>query len=391
MLSAEHYALESAAVQQLLRIREAEVNYYKDRFESVTIQSALIAGLTIQTLTSVDVVDHHHTAVRAVFWLAGASGFGCSMFTMVMATFAMVWVTLRGPKGSVTKAYYIMKRENAIVMKAYLLQFFFFVIMAATTFEIKDYSSNYNWPALTAGGIVASAGIFTFYKLFEMKKRLSYDKTVTRNLEEHWDHGEEKVSSANKQKTFMKTVLENINFDNHKKKSVKQLGASLLANDSLPKAELVSPKANDDNSENNEDRQERSMGPMSYEGEMKKRGRRTGTIMGNHGHWISRYYVLRGSVLYEFRDKKAFEAVLKENNGVLDLEHTKNVKCIQLSGYEILVDVRHEKPCLILSPMDENSELISRYYRVDNDTFREWARHLVTASLTSHQDDEDGF
>ena len=94
MLSAEHYALESATVQQLLRIREAEVNYYKDRFESVTIQSALIAGLTIQTLTSVDVVDHRHTSVRAVFWLAGASGFGCSMFTMVMATFAMVWVSI---------------------------------------------------------------------------------------------------------------------------------------------------------------------------------------------------------------------------------------------------------------------------------------------------------
>ena len=289
-----------------------------------------------------------------------------------------------------------MKRENATVMKAYLLQFFFFVIMATTTFEIKDYSSNYTWPALIAGGIVASAGMFTFYNLYDMKKRLTYDKTVTRNLEEYWDHGEEKVSkvsSANKTKTFLNTVIEKISFENHKKKSVEQLGASLLANDGLRNVELVSPKANDDNSENNEDGQKRSIlvGPMSYEGEMKKRGRRTGTIMGNHGHWISRYYVLRGSVLYEFRDKKAFEAVLKENNGVLDLEHTKNVKGIQLSNYEILVDIRHEKPCLILSPMDVNSELIPRYYHVDNATFREWARHLVGASLTSQKEKNERF
>ena len=94
MLSAEHYALESATVQQLLRIREAEVNYYKDRFQSVTIQSALIAGLTVTTLTSTNVLDHNHASIRAIFWLAGASGFGCSMFTMVMATFAMVWVSI---------------------------------------------------------------------------------------------------------------------------------------------------------------------------------------------------------------------------------------------------------------------------------------------------------
>ena len=94
MLSAEHYALESAAVQQLLRIREAEVNFYKDRFESVTIQSALLGGLIVQTLTSIDVNNHDYTIVRAIFWLSGSLAFGCAMFTMVLATFAMVWVCI---------------------------------------------------------------------------------------------------------------------------------------------------------------------------------------------------------------------------------------------------------------------------------------------------------
>jgi hypothetical protein len=284
-----------------------------------------------------------------------------------------------------------MKRENSIIMKSYLLQFCFFTFMISATFEIQDYSENFNWPAMTAGGITFFAGLFTLYKLRAMKKRLSYDKTVTDGLEDHWDDGEEKMQCSKKQQEpFLKNVFKNITFEKLGKKSVNELGTGLLANDSLPKADVI---ASDDSSGDNENGQKRAMllGPLSYEGEMKKRGRRTGNIMGNRGRWLSRYFVLLGNVLYEFYDKKAFEAVLKENNGMLDLKKNKNLKSIPLSGYEILVDaVNTENPCLILSPLDEDAELLSRYYRVDTATFREWARHLVSASLTSQGDDKAG-
>ena len=89
MLSAEHYALESATVKQLLRIREAEVKYYKDRFESVTIQSGLLSGLVVQTLSQIDAMQHNSLAVRTLFWWCGALAFSCSTFCMVMATFVV--------------------------------------------------------------------------------------------------------------------------------------------------------------------------------------------------------------------------------------------------------------------------------------------------------------
>jgi len=64
MLSAEHYALESAAVQHFLKIREAEVTYYKDRFDSIALQSTLIVALTVLTVLYVDALDHSNIYVR---------------------------------------------------------------------------------------------------------------------------------------------------------------------------------------------------------------------------------------------------------------------------------------------------------------------------------------
>ena len=54
MLSAEHFALEHHAVQQLLAIRQQEVAYMTERFNAIGTQSSLIAGLVVTTLTALD-------------------------------------------------------------------------------------------------------------------------------------------------------------------------------------------------------------------------------------------------------------------------------------------------------------------------------------------------
>lgn len=51
MLSADHYALENRAVQQLIELRHREVNYLTDRFNSIGTQSSLIAGFCVSVLS----------------------------------------------------------------------------------------------------------------------------------------------------------------------------------------------------------------------------------------------------------------------------------------------------------------------------------------------------
>ena len=224
MLSAEHYALESAAVQHLLKIREAEVTYYKDRFDSIALQSTLIVALNVQTVTQVDALNHSNMYVRVAFWWFGALSFSCSLFCIVTATFGQVWgpgLALRGPKGSVLKAYHAMKQENAVVMKAYLGQIFFFILLFTLIFEIGDRTANYHWPAVVGGCIIFSAGIYTLLRLRAMKLRLSYDKTVTDGLEKHWDNGEarELAVSGSSYRTNAKTFLFGKSDNDQKKKN----------------------------------------------------------------------------------------------------------------------------------------------------------------------------
>ena len=54
MLSAEHWALEHKAVQSLLSIRQREVEYITQRFNSLGTQSSLVAALVCTLLVGLD-------------------------------------------------------------------------------------------------------------------------------------------------------------------------------------------------------------------------------------------------------------------------------------------------------------------------------------------------
>ena len=118
MLSAEHYALEHAAVQQLLNIREREVSHMTNRFNALGTQSSLLAGFIVTTLTAVDTAGTKTVeGVRQAFWASSALALACAMHCIITSTFAAVWgpgLALRGPEGSVSKAYWGMTRERYV-------------------------------------------------------------------------------------------------------------------------------------------------------------------------------------------------------------------------------------------------------------------------------------
>lgn len=107
MLSAEHTALENAAIRQLLAIREKEIQFFTDRFNAISTQSALIAGFVITSLTAVPLQGANEVLASA-FLMSGAITIVCCFYSLLCSTMTGIWgpsLSLRGPNGSVSKAW----------------------------------------------------------------------------------------------------------------------------------------------------------------------------------------------------------------------------------------------------------------------------------------------
>ena len=69
MLSAEHLALQHRLVQQLVSIREREMNYMLSRYETIGTQAALLAGFAISSLSSIDAEEDTTPAVGTLYYI----------------------------------------------------------------------------------------------------------------------------------------------------------------------------------------------------------------------------------------------------------------------------------------------------------------------------------
>jgi hypothetical protein len=91
------------ANQQLLNIRELELNYFTNVFENFGIVSGLISGFTLSALTQVDAKGASaHDFFKWLFWLTCATAMCTSLHCLLTTTFVNVFGTglaLRGPSG----------------------------------------------------------------------------------------------------------------------------------------------------------------------------------------------------------------------------------------------------------------------------------------------------
>lgn len=68
---------------------------------------------------------------RTTFWVSSALSLACSFHCLLISTFAAVWgpgMALRGPAGSVARAYFGLKRDQRHVMAAFVLSLLFFLV-----------------------------------------------------------------------------------------------------------------------------------------------------------------------------------------------------------------------------------------------------------------------
>ena len=94
MINAEHLALENEAFQKLQSLRQQEVHFFSDRFNTLGTQSALIGGFVISSFTCIDPtgktaddVPYTYVSIAYLYWITGALSLSCSLHTILNSTF----------------------------------------------------------------------------------------------------------------------------------------------------------------------------------------------------------------------------------------------------------------------------------------------------------------
>ena len=95
MINAEHYALENEAFKQLQSLRQQEVLFFSDRFNTLGTQSALMGGFVISSFTCINptkVLEGKEeavtfTSIAYLYWISGALSLACSLHTILNSTF----------------------------------------------------------------------------------------------------------------------------------------------------------------------------------------------------------------------------------------------------------------------------------------------------------------
>ena len=156
MLSAEHLALQSRLVQQLVAVRQKEMDYMLQRYQSIGTQAALICGFSISSLTGL--TPSAPDVAPAVSHLFYISTFVCiltEMHVILTTLFVCNWapgLALRGPTGSMSRAFDATRGERMQVSMSFCIGIFAFGVQTVLAVWILD-----NKVGATSNSLIATS------------------------------------------------------------------------------------------------------------------------------------------------------------------------------------------------------------------------------------------
>ena len=115
MLAADKDRLIASAKQTALQLRHKELDYYVERYSNLATQASIIAGFAFDGLVELEIPDNGHAQwVESVFYSAGSCAMAFALYTLCVASFAIVYghrLALQGPTGSVERAVAVNVRH----------------------------------------------------------------------------------------------------------------------------------------------------------------------------------------------------------------------------------------------------------------------------------------
>jgi len=125
MLKAEQELLVQTTNQQLLGIRQAELDYFTSVYDTYAFQAALVAGSVAngfeQVLTQPAIIPRW---LKSGYWISAAFSMAFSIHCLSCTSFLSIYgpgFAMRGPVGSMTKAVRGMIQEHHQVFVSYVL------------------------------------------------------------------------------------------------------------------------------------------------------------------------------------------------------------------------------------------------------------------------------
>tara|TARA_B110001452_G_scaffold109069_1_gene90503 strand:- start:194 stop:844 length:651 start_codon:yes stop_codon:yes gene_type:complete len=124
MLAADKLLLRANVKQNLVSLREKELNLFNANFSAVATQAALLAGFSMAFLEmSVHLnADDHHPVPRALLHIFATTSICANIFVVSLITFVSVWGSgkaLRGKDGSMGQVVEGMNRERWLIFRCF--------------------------------------------------------------------------------------------------------------------------------------------------------------------------------------------------------------------------------------------------------------------------------
>ena len=175
MLSAEHVALQSRLVQQLVTVRQREMDTILARYSALGTQASLLAGFAITSLTALSPseptvstpITHLFYGSSIVCLLACIHVIICTMYTSNWAPA----LALRGPSGSLARAYNATRGEKTQINAYFLLGIIAFAVQTIAAIWILDNVTKVTADAGACTGATVVAGLASLIYHVRMHRR----------------------------------------------------------------------------------------------------------------------------------------------------------------------------------------------------------------------------
>lgn len=177
MLAADKDRLIANVKQTALQLRHKELDYYVERYSNLATQASILSGFAFDGLVELDTskatTNPHAPWVETVFYAAGACTMACALYTLCVASFAVVYghrLALQGPTGSVDRAVAVMMKSRASIFASFALAMLSLMIAACAMAWIKM-----GVAAAGVTGVFALLAILLLWKHQEMKYSFRID------------------------------------------------------------------------------------------------------------------------------------------------------------------------------------------------------------------------
>jgi hypothetical protein len=346
------------ANMNLVQIRQYELEYFSTFFSNFGTQAALMIGFIAGSLSQVPGTENPTNAPYffvMLYWVTSAACMATGMHALVCSVFLQVFgqgLALRGPVGSMVRAVEGMVAEQEHIFYAFVWTIFFFGLQAIGMYWLMmDQTSAIVTSILTAIGMV-----YWYRYSLRVYNRFSWNKNVKLDWNEEEDP-EEELNDLNPNALNMVQGG----------KSSKKKGGGDGKNVSFANGASSDKKSvKGDGGDSESDGKLRGIDKF-VAGSVGLSGGYL-TIKGNgifgRDPWERKFFVIRGTLIYYYKDKRSFE---------LEPQKPINLRPIELEGYTMIAGAVEPPYAITLAPIDPDDIRKAWKFRCDTLTeFNNW-------------------